>query len=108
MLIPKTQYIRDEKHRRFIATLPCVVCFAYPCEAAHIRIGNGAGMGLKSGDDCTVPLCPPHHRLQHATGEGVFWDTYGGIEKATKLAHEIYAATGEEMKAKQAIGRFYK
>lgn len=44
-------------------------------EAAHVRIGSGAGMGQKPDDWRAVPLCSWHHRAQHQ-GERTFWEAY--------------------------------
>ncbi len=41
--------------------------------ACHIRAGHGGGMGLKPGDDCTLPMLASVHRLQHSMGEEAFW-----------------------------------
>ena len=99
----KKPKIRDEKHRRFIASLPCVLCSGMNVQAAHIRIGNNAGMALKSGDDCCLPLCITHHKQQHECGEVSFWYPHGGHEKANVLAKALYACTGDEIEAQEKI-----
>lgn len=49
-------------------------------EAAHVRNGvpqdAAGGMGLKSSDAWTVPLCAGHHRSQHMMGEAAFAALY--------------------------------
>ena len=49
---------------------------AGPIEAAHVRIGSGAGVGQKPDDWRCVSLCGTmegcHHR-QHTVGEAEFW-----------------------------------
>ena len=109
----KVPKIRSVKHRKFIASLPCVCCGRRDVQAAHIRSGNGAGVGLKSGDDCTLPLCAPRsfedkgcHAKQHHIGEVKFWSEYGGIEQATALAKNIYAVSGDENAALILIARW--
>jgi hypothetical protein len=47
-----------------------------PIEAAHVRMGSGAGLGQKPDDWRCVPLCGDHHRQQHSTSEPDFWLTY--------------------------------
>lgn len=50
-----------------------------PIEAAHVRLGSGAGMGQKPDDFLAVPLCgglDGHHALQHRQGEETFWTAY--------------------------------
>lgn len=106
MLLAKTEYIRDEKHRRFIASLPCVICCRTDVQAAHIRHGNDAGMGLKSGDDCVVPLCVDCHRRQGEQTEFAFWSAFGGVKKATKLAHNLYKVSGDRDAALILTGAF--
>lgn len=101
--IPK---IRSRKHLQFISQLPCVITRHTEVQAAHIRSGNGAGMGLKSGDDCVVPLYWREHLLQHECGELMYWSQYGGIGKATELAKALYANTGNNEAALRLIGEF--
>lgn len=51
-------------------------------DAAHVRIGSGAGIGQKPDDWRCVPLCgrdgalPGCHDLQHLKGERTFWAEY--------------------------------
>jgi hypothetical protein len=52
--------VRDEERLKFCRTFPCSVCKrAYQIEAAHT---GPHGIGQKSGDDTTIPLCGRHHR----------------------------------------------
>lgn len=57
-------------------------------EAAHVRRGQGGGMGLKPGDDRTLPLCSAHHAEQHRIGERAFERRYSidMVEIAEALA----------------------
>ena len=100
----KEPKIRSEKHRRFIASLPCVICRCTDTQAAHIRTGNSAGMGLKSGDDCCLPLCVRCHAEQHHFSEKRFWDS--NLGKAQTLAKELYRVTGNKGKAIELIAGF--
>lgn len=74
---------RDDKHLRFIRSLPCCICGRYDVEAAHIRTAslahgkNHTGMGEKPSDKWTVPLCVGHHREQHTMNEMTFWKLHG-------------------------------
>lgn len=103
----KVPKIRSEKHRRFIAGLPCVYCRKSPCQAAHIRYGHEGGMGLKSCDSLTVPLCPDCHNEQHRKGEVWFWDRFGGgVDGAKKLARGLYKVTGDNIAGLELIARF--
>jgi len=42
-------------------------------EAAHVRLGSGAGIGQKPSDYRCVSLCNACHRDQHSLGEETFW-----------------------------------
>lgn len=64
-----------------------------PIEAAHVRMGGGAGMGEKPHDWRAVSLCGDHHRQQHTIGEPSFWRNY-------------QSATGETVE--QLIDQFCK
>jgi hypothetical protein len=104
----KEKKIRSKAHRRFIASLPCVICSRADTQAAHIRAGNNAGIGLKSGDDCCVPLCIECHRKQHELGsEAIFWLMHdSSARKATVLAKSLFAVTGDREKASTLIGEW--
>ncbi len=47
-----------------------------PIEAAHVRLGSGAGIGQKPDDFRAVGLCKHHHTAQHTQGEMTFWAAY--------------------------------
>ena len=58
--------LRDPEFLKFIRSLPCCVCFrTRTVEAAHV---GRRGMGQKSSDRETIPLCSLHHREQHRIG----------------------------------------
>ena len=86
---------RSPSHRRFIASLPCIITLASNVQAAHIRLNNGGGMGLKPADWYCVPLSVEMHEKQHRIGELRFWYAYGGHERASVLARQIYNVTGD-------------
>lgn len=102
----KTPKIRDRKHRKFIASLPCAICPRTDVQAAHVRKGNGGGMGLKPSDEFCVPLCVEHHQVQGEMGEVNFWFPFGGYQEATKLALRLYELTGNHDAALKEIARF--
>jgi hypothetical protein len=55
--LPKAQPVRDEAYRRRVAALPCAHCGrAGPSQCAHAD-SAGKGMGIKSSDFETMPLC---------------------------------------------------
>jgi hypothetical protein len=102
----KRKYIRDEKHRRFIASLPCIITGKSDVQCAHIRKGNHGGAGLKPSDEYCVPLCVSQHSYQGDIGEVAFWYPYGGYIRASELALELYACTGNREKALEVIARW--
>lgn len=76
--LPKKQKrdgrFRSQRHLSHIRSHACVVCDAEaPIEAAHVRLGSGAGMGQKPHDYECVSLCKDCHQLQHTQGERTFW-----------------------------------
>lgn len=69
---------RSQAHLSFVRSFHCAIpgCQDVPIEAAHVRLGSGAGLGQKPHDWRAVPLCKFHHTSQHAQGEDTFWQTY--------------------------------
>lgn len=62
MLYPKARIVRSEKHRRWVASLPCIACGVEGfSQAAHAN--HGKGLGMKTCDTHTFPLCAPHWGL---------------------------------------------
>lgn len=59
--------------------MPCCICGAVPSDPHHLRIlGHARGLGIKNGDDFTIPLCRTHHDELHDFGsEKLFLDMYG-------------------------------
>lgn len=96
MKFPKSEIIRSPKHRKFIATLPCVKCLSTPSVCAHLRTGTVCGTGMKPSDVYTVPLCDKCHKEQHRIGEKSF---YGNTTVIKILASNIYACTGDSDEA---------
>jgi hypothetical protein len=65
---------RSQRHLKHVRSHACVICDAEaPIEAAHVRLGSGAGMGQKPHDYFAVPLCKDCHQSQHTKGERTFW-----------------------------------
>lgn len=99
----KVKKIRSEKHRRFVASLPCVVTGSPDVQCAHIRKNNGGGLGLKPCDSFCVPLSCREHYIQGQIGEEPYWKPYGGIEKATELAKALFSVSGNREAAMEII-----
>ncbi|MEE9301811.1 MAG: Rad52/Rad22 family DNA repair protein [Alphaproteobacteria bacterium] len=72
-LLDKPTRRRDEDHRKFIRSRPCLICRRFPSQAHHIRFAQPRGLGLKVSDEWTVPLCLTHHRALHSTGNEETW-----------------------------------
>lgn len=52
---------RNAGYLDFIRDQPCIICDS-PAEAHHVRrLVWGAGTGIKSHDNCALPLCPNCH-----------------------------------------------
>ncbi len=76
MQVPKANIINSEKHRRFVASFPCVVCGNNTqVQCCHIRsipkLGN-IGKGVRDDAYC-IPMCCTCHNLQHEMGELEFF-----------------------------------
>jgi hypothetical protein len=103
----KQPTVRSKKHRMWISTLPCCVCRVEGItQAAHIRTGNGAGMGLKSGDNHVLPLCIRCHAEQHRYSEKKYWGVW--LEDAQTLANVLFVKSGDTDYAIKMIERFQK
>jgi ERF superfamily len=98
LAIPELRRVRDKSHLRFVAKQPCVICERQPCDAHHLRFAQPRGIGLKVGDEFTVPLCRAHHREVHrATSERDWWQRLGidAERTARKLWLETHPLPGE-------------
>ncbi|HAX6826175.1 TPA: DUF968 domain-containing protein [Escherichia coli] len=63
---PKRRRWMNEKYTRWVKTQPCACC-GKPADDPHHLIGHGqGGMGTKSHDIFTLPLCREHHNELHA------------------------------------------
>lgn len=98
---------RDERHLKFIRTLPCILCLDnVTVEAAHIRradarIGKPAtGVAIKPDDRFTLPLCGRHHREEQAKGEGRFWTER---DDPVLWALALYSMSGDGEEAEKLI-----
>jgi hypothetical protein len=82
---PKTKAARDKKYLAWIRTLPCAVCGKPgPSEAAHQRILQGGGIGLKPSDYESIPLCTDCHHIEHAVGSLCLWNYHSGLKFTDK------------------------
>jgi hypothetical protein len=78
--LAKQHVARDAEYKAYVRSHPCAIkgraghrCEG-PVESAHIRT---AGLGLKSSDYATIPLCvKAHEYTQHQIGWGEFMSRY--------------------------------
>lgn len=68
---------RSQAHLSFVRKHACSMCGStVNIEAAHVRLGSGAGIGQKPDDFRAVSLCggiTGCHASQHRFGEETFW-----------------------------------
>lgn len=83
-----SERIRSPEHLKWIREQACIVREWHFClgevQACHVRTGTGGGMGIKPGDNWTIPLCAAAHRFQHNVGEREFERRYPIIDMKEK------------------------
>jgi hypothetical protein len=90
---------RSQAHTTFVRSFACAMCGSTTnIEAAHVRMGSGAGIGQKPDDWRTVPLCGGRdgcHALQHRGGEPSFWNEYEVVHEQSvdQLIAELIKAS---------------
>jgi hypothetical protein len=66
---------KSPAHLKHIRSFACSNCGSTAgIEAAHVRLGSGAGIGQKPDDFRAVSLCRDCHSRQHTVGEETFWN----------------------------------
>lgn len=100
--------IENEKHRRFIAGLGCILCGREDTQAAHISYADLSvakpytAMNSKADDCFIVPLCVEHHAQQHAHGNERDWWGMSGLDPV-KIALRLYSVSGDPMRAQEVM-----
>jgi hypothetical protein len=79
----KTPKFRSKAKLQYCAGLGCIIC-GRESQAHHLLRTPGKGMGVKSGDDWTLPLCPEHHNSLHASGNETKYLQSHGIDGAVE------------------------
>lgn len=71
--------LRSPAHLKKVRNMPCVICGNHPSDPHHLKsVGHPIGVGIKNGDDYTIPLCRRHHEELHMTGsESLFLSLHG-------------------------------
>jgi hypothetical protein len=66
--------VRDKERLRYLSSPQCVVCGRLPSQVHHFKHAQPRAVGLKVGDQWTVPLCNLHRGARHDAGaEGDWW-----------------------------------
>jgi hypothetical protein len=71
--LPKPARKRSKAHLAFVASQPCLICRASPCDAHHLKMAQPRSLGRRVSDEFTVPLCRNHHRELHRHGHEANW-----------------------------------
>jgi DNA recombination protein Rad52 len=88
---------RDKEHRRYVASLPCLVCGQSPCQAHHISFAQPRALGRKVSDEWTVPLCVKHHAELHRAGVEREWWREREIDPSRQAAQLWADSQGVEI-----------
>lgn len=103
--------VKDDEHLKFIRQLPCLVTgVRWEIHAAHIKYPDPryfkryVGIGEKSDDKWTVPLCADEHlfgkNAQHKQNERAYWESKGIDPVAVAAALYVWSGdleAGEEI-----------
>lgn len=83
VVCPKDAPVRSEEYRRLVAAYPCSACFVPNySQCAHSNSSeDGKGLGIKSGDLATAPLCCDRPGI---VGCHTLWDRGLLLTKATR------------------------
>lgn len=61
----------------WVRTHPCLSCASPFTEAHHLQRAQPRALGMKTGDEWTVPLCHSCHMELHRVGENKYWIVRG-------------------------------
>ena len=96
--------MKNKKHLSFIHEHACCLSFVGGCDGplhAHhlLRPWSGKrGMGMKAGDENTIPLCMGHHGALHMRGDedGFFAETCGDSEYGRNTAKQFWQQSQDD------------
>lgn len=82
----KSKANRNNKYLAWVRSMPCLVCGTDQQIHAHHLIGHGtSGMGTKSSDLLTMPLCTEHHHELHTHGHKTFDKKYRRMNNPAQI-----------------------
>jgi len=98
MLFPKSKPVRSESYRRWVASLPCIVCgIEGYSQCAHPN--HGRGLGQKASDlDCFALCCTRPGHMGHHMEHDLLIDM---TREQRRALERLYTARTQEM-ARQA------
>jgi hypothetical protein len=79
--------VADKRRLNAVASLPCAVCGATPCNVHHVR-----RYGETRKHSKTIPLCYRHHQGAdgiHTLGKKAFCREYGSEEELLQRTNEL-------------------
>lgn len=88
----KVPKVESEKHRKFVASQPCMITgYTEGVQAHHLLRVGGKGMGTKTCDSWCIPLRHDHHRGLHEFGDEIAYLELFGVdyEDAKKRAMQL-------------------
>ena len=101
---PRPKRETCEKHLRFVRSLPCCLCRrSVNVEPHHLLRGVSRGIGRKSDDRHTIPLCDVHHHAIHADGNETRF-LAGYAVDGPALAAALWSVSGDYEQAVRIIG----
>ncbi len=98
----------SEEHLAFIRRLPCCIpgCRVHPAGTAHhLKSTRERGMGLRSTDQHTLPMCAEHHLYgveRVGSKRELHWFAKHGIE-ALDLAAALWRVSGDEVAGRNIV-----
>jgi hypothetical protein len=99
----KTARQRSKRHLRFVASQPCLICKASPCDAHHLKFAQARSLSMKVSDEFTVPLCRRHHQELHRHGNEAAWWANGQIAPL-EIAKQLWETTSSDHASADRVG----
>lgn len=73
MMLQKPKRFESPEYLKHVRSYGCLICSSEACDAHHVMTG---GMGTKTHDVFTIPLCREHHDEMHRMGPIHFESKY--------------------------------